>query len=145
MTEVVERFSEQVFVYQRPELGDRKKVVVLLARTDVAFCAVQIVREGGENNLHSHANQDGFWFVLAGRARFYTTGDELIGDLGPNEGIVVPRGYPYWFESSGDEQLEILQVEASPKGLGEDLGADRVDHEPLKPSMDDAVTEGGSR
>jgi mannose-6-phosphate isomerase-like protein (cupin superfamily) len=122
--------------YERPVLPEgRPKAVKMLARTDRAFLAVQLVREGGENNLHSHAHVDGFWFVLKGRARFYTTDDELLGDFGPLEGVVVPREFPYWFESSGDEELEILQFEASDIAIGEP-NSDRVDHAPQKAWMD---------
>jgi mannose-6-phosphate isomerase-like protein (cupin superfamily) len=121
--------------YERPVLKDgQPKAVKLLARSDRAFFAVQVVREGGENNLHSHAHVDGFWFVLSGRARFYTTGDELLGEFGPNEGVLVPREYPYWFESCGAEDLEILQFEASDVALGEP-NADRTDHAPQKAWM----------
>lgn len=121
-----------VYSYSKPELGERKKRVNILARTDIAVCGVQVVREGGENNLHSHTNLDGFWTVLAGRARFYTTDDVLIADLGPMEGVLIPRGYPYWFESSGENDLEIFQVEASARRLGEDVNEDRVDHAPRR-------------
>ncbi|MGH3200819.1 MAG: cupin domain-containing protein [Streptosporangiaceae bacterium] len=121
--------------YQRPALKDgQPKAVKLLARSDRAFFAVQVVREGGENNLHSHAHVDGFWFVLSGRARFYTTGDELLGEFGPLEGVLVPREFPYWFESCGDDDLEILQFEASDVALGEP-NADRTDHAPQKAWM----------
>lgn len=59
-----------------------------------------------------HTAMDGFWFVLSGRARFYSEGDALVADLGPHEGILVPAGAKYWFESGDCEQLELLQVEA---------------------------------
>ena len=121
--------------YQRPTLsGAQPKAVKMLARTDRAFFAVQVVREGGENNLHSHAHVDGFWFVLSGRARFYTTGDELLAECGPLEGVLVPREYPYWFESCGEDELEILQFEASDIAFGEP-NEDRVDHAPQKAWM----------
>ena len=121
--------------YQRPVLkNSQPKAVKLLARSDRAFLAVQVVREGGENNLHSHAHVDGFWFVLSGRARFYTTDDELLGEFGPLEGVLVPRGFPYWFESCGEDELEILQFEASDIALGEP-NSDRLDHAPQKAWM----------
>lgn len=117
-----------LFKYDKPDLAGRKKSVRVLARTDIALVAAQVVSDGGENNLHSHTYLDGFWLVLAGRARFYTTDDVLIADLGPMEGVVVPRGCPYWFERSGDTDLEILQFEASSKQIGNDPSLDRVDH-----------------
>ena len=121
--------------YDRPELGDRPKVVKMLARSDRAYVAVQVVRKGGENNLHSHSHVDGFWFVLNGRARFYTTDDELIGEFGPMEGVLVPRQFPYWFESSGVDELEMLQFEASDVAISQP-NEDRMDHAPQKAWMD---------
>jgi mannose-6-phosphate isomerase-like protein (cupin superfamily) len=121
--------------YERPVLKkDQPKAVKMLGRTDRAFFAVQLVKEGGENNLHSHKHVDGFWFVLSGRARFYTTDDKLLGDFGPMEGVVIPRGYPYWFESASEEQLELLQFEASDIVFGQP-NEDRVDHAPQKEWM----------
>ena len=119
-----------VFRYESKELT-RRKDFQLLCRTDLLIGAVQTVGEGGETNLHMHRSLDGFWFVLRGQASFYTTDDELVATLGHFEGILVPRGYPYWFESTGDENLEILQVEASAKrGTAEGLVDDRVDLAP---------------
>lgn len=127
--------NAQLINYTRPVLAaGQPKAVKLLARSDRAFFAVQVVSEGGENNLHSHEHVDGFWFVLSGRARFYTTGDELLGEFGPLEGVLVPRGFPYWFESCGEDNLEILQFEASDVVLGA-ANSDRIDHTPQKPWM----------
>jgi mannose-6-phosphate isomerase-like protein (cupin superfamily) len=128
--------------YERPVLGGKPKAVKMLARTDRAFFAVQVVGEGGENNLHSHAHVDGFWFVLSGRVKFYTTDDELLGECGPLEGMLIPREFPYWFESSSDEELELLQFEASDIPLGQP-NDDRTDHTPQKAWMDfDAPVNG---
>jgi mannose-6-phosphate isomerase-like protein (cupin superfamily) len=76
---------------------------------------------------------DGFWFVLRGAARFYTSNDDVLAELGPDEGILIPRDFPYWFESVGDAQLELLQVEAYAKPLRTmtEIAADRVDHAPV--------------
>jgi mannose-6-phosphate isomerase-like protein (cupin superfamily) len=118
-----------VFRYERPELG-RAKAAQLLCRSDRLIGVVQVITAGGETNLHSHDNLDGFWFVLSGRARFYTTDDEVLAELGPNEGVLVPRHFPYWFESVGDDVLELLQVEASSRseaGL-EGFAEGRVNH-----------------
>jgi mannose-6-phosphate isomerase-like protein (cupin superfamily) len=104
-----------VFRYSRPEQLKTKRGIAPLVRSDILFSSVQIIREGGENSLHSHAAMDGFWFVLRGRARFYGAGDKLIGEIGQHEGVFVPRNVPYWFESVGDELLELLQVEAIDK------------------------------
>ena len=81
------------------------------------FCAVQVLRKGGENNLHSHAAMDGLWFVLSGKVRFYGKDHELIGEFGNHEGVFIPRDVPYWFESVGDERLDILQAESIDRRL----------------------------
>jgi mannose-6-phosphate isomerase-like protein (cupin superfamily) len=83
-----------------------------LIRTDIMIGQVQLMRHGGEERLHSHAHLDGLWMVLNGRCRFYGEGDALLADLGKHEGVLIPRGFKYWFESVGDEELELLQVEA---------------------------------
>jgi mannose-6-phosphate isomerase-like protein (cupin superfamily) len=130
----------QVFKYERPTL-DRGKYVLRMARTDIIRGNVQVLREGGENNLHAHPNSDGFWLVLSGRVRFYAEGDRLLGDLGPHEGILIPRGFKYWFESASDEPLEILQVSAAavPLHTEEAIMADRVNYTPPKRSFSGVV------
>jgi mannose-6-phosphate isomerase-like protein (cupin superfamily) len=102
----------RTYRYERPEFSPgRGTAKCRLAETDLATIAVKRIREGGENTLHMHPNADGFWTVLRGTVRFYTTDDELIAELGAMEGIVIPRTFPYWFESADEsEDLEILQV-----------------------------------
>ena len=53
-----------------------------LCQTDIIRGAVQVVQEGGDNNLHSHTGMDGFWMVLKGAVRFYGPGDEVLGEFG---------------------------------------------------------------
>jgi mannose-6-phosphate isomerase-like protein (cupin superfamily) len=122
--------SMKVVKYSMPK-EVASKLLVPLAHSDIMFCAVQVVREGGENNLHSHAAMDGLWFVLRGRVRFYGQGNEVIGEFGQHEGVFVPRDVPYWFESVGDEPLEILQAESIDRRLKHNR---RTDYEPKKAS-----------
>lgn len=100
-----------IFKIEKPEMK-RGRHVRVLARTETMYCNVQFVRQGGENKLHSHPNLDGLWFVLKGRARFYQGHEELLVELGAGEGVVIPHDFRYWFESTGDEDLELLQVES---------------------------------
>ena len=104
--------ATQKFSFAKPEHQESGKAIVSLCQTDIIRGAVQVVKEGGDNNLHSHTGMDGFWMVLTGRVRFYGPGDEVLGEFGRHEGIVTPRGAQYWFESCGDEELELLQVVA---------------------------------
>ena len=108
----------QTFSYKKPENLRKGKGIVQLAQTPIIRGRVQIVQEGGENNLHSHTGMDGFWFVLAGKVKFYGPGDVVIGEFGKHEGILIPAGVEYWFESSDpSEALEILQMAGFEKGV----------------------------
>lgn len=98
--------------YRKPETLDHDRGIVPLVSTDIMFAGVQVIAKGGEQEDHSHAGMDGFWFVLKGRAEFYGAGNELICEAGPMEGVFVPRHARYWFRAVGDEVLELLQVEA---------------------------------
>jgi mannose-6-phosphate isomerase-like protein (cupin superfamily) len=98
------------FTYKAPEALERVKEIVNLTKTPSLRVNVQVVKEGGENNMHYHTNSDGVWIVLRGRAKFYGPGDKVIGDLGVHEGITLPGGARYWFEKTSEEELEILQI-----------------------------------
>jgi mannose-6-phosphate isomerase-like protein (cupin superfamily) len=103
------------------------KAYVKLVMSDVVTAEMQIVTEGGENNMHSHPATDGFWWVVRGSAKFYDESDELTA-IGEEEGIFVPRGVPYWFEKGGDEPLHLLHVAARSKDLADQPR--RVNHQP---------------
>lgn len=105
--------APKTFKYDKPEVKSSGKVIVRLCQTDIIRGAVQVVKQGdGDNNLHSHTGMDGFWMVLKGRVRWYGPDDEILGEFGTHEGIVMPRNQQYWFQAIGDEDLEILQVVA---------------------------------
>ncbi len=124
--------APQTFRYARPEGRTAAKAIVSLCRTDILRGAVQVVREGGDNNLHAHTGMDGFWMVLKGRARWHGPDGERLGEFGVHEGIVMPRGARYRFESVGDEPLELLQVVAFDRSVRNR----RVDDEPRKRVVD---------
>lgn len=109
------KLTATVFAYESPAELTKPKSIARLCRSDIIYSSVQILREGGENNLHAHSAQDGIWIVLKGRARFYGTDDRLLAELAPLQGVHIPRGFYYWFEKIGAEPLEILQVEAIDK------------------------------
>jgi mannose-6-phosphate isomerase-like protein (cupin superfamily) len=106
-----------VFGYQRPDSLVKGKGIVRLCRSDIVYSTVQVLQEGGENNLHAHPAQDGIWLVLKGRVKFYGKDNQVLAELGPLQGIHIPRGFYYWFESASPEMLEILQVEAIDKSV----------------------------
>jgi mannose-6-phosphate isomerase-like protein (cupin superfamily) len=119
------------YVRPTPKNG---KALVKLCQTDRMIGIIQVIVKGGETNLHSHPNLDGLWFVLSGRVRFYGAEHVLIGEYGRYEGVLIPRGCPYWFEAVGDEEAEIMQLEAFNIPIPDDaaLIKDRIDHEPQR-------------
>lgn len=117
----------QVFKYQQPEFEGVKKSIQL-CKSDILRGLVQVVKKGGENNLHAHTGDDAFWLVLSGMVKFYGEGDKLLAELKKHEGIMIPRGYMYWFESASEEPLEILRVSARDQNTENK----RVNYTPLK-------------
>jgi mannose-6-phosphate isomerase-like protein (cupin superfamily) len=124
----------QTFAYERGP-SSREKDIVPLVKTTLMKVAVQVVHEGGENNLHYHLNSDTTWFVLKGNVRFYGPGDAVIAELGPHEGITIPGGARYWFETTGAEDLEILQMVAYDRASGK---AERINVDAHKDWMTEA-------
>lgn len=112
----------QTFECERPS-ADHKKVMNPLCASDLLEADIQLVREGGANDLHYHTGQDGFFLVLDGRARFYDDNDEVIAELGRREGVLIPHGFRYWFEKAGDEPAEILHV----AGVSDTLDDERIE------------------
>ncbi|MDX1484717.1 MAG: cupin domain-containing protein [Alphaproteobacteria bacterium] len=135
----------KTYRYRKPDGIGTEKARVELGRGGNVRGVVQVVKDGGENNLHYHTDADSFWMVLKGRVKFYGVDDELLGEFGPHEGIITPAFTRYWFESSGDEELELLQVGAF---SGPDVkSSGRTDCEPQRYQIESGekyVDEGGT-
>jgi len=104
------------FRHQTPEFEGVKKTWQVCS-SDLMKVQVQVVKNGGENNLHTHTGEDAFWYVISGAVKFYGEGDTLVGEYKKGEGILIPRGYKYWFESASQEPLEILRVTAKDQNI----------------------------
>ncbi len=95
--------------YEIPnDIGNVKDLVDIWS-TEVLGVQVQVVRSGGETNLHAHNGVDSMWFVLAGVAAFYDEDDKKFV-LNKHEMVVLPSGTKYWFESLSEEPLEVLHI-----------------------------------
>ena len=123
----------------QPDVVQAGKSSQRLAASDIASASVQVVASGGENNLHAHAGADEIWFVLDGEVTFYTEGDQVVAKLGRHGGILVPRGAPYWFESSGNEPLVILRFGSKAQNV-EDR---RIDYTPPSELIQKLLEERG--
>jgi mannose-6-phosphate isomerase-like protein (cupin superfamily) len=117
-------FSDQDFK------GLPKKTERLISNRDsnLLGLGMQVVLQGGETNRHAHTGQDAAWLVLEGRARFYGKTDDEVFEIGPLEGLFIPDGQDYWFESASDKPLKILRMSArDPRAE-----AKRLNYEDLK-------------
>ncbi|MFM2130292.1 MAG: hypothetical protein RL477_1838 [Pseudomonadota bacterium] len=116
LSEDVHREAESRIVkfrYKKPEdWRERPKVSVRLCDSGLLRGHIQVLKaKGGENNLHYHSKVDGMFTVLSGRIKFYGPGDELIGEFGRFEGVLIPRNARYWFENTSDEEAEVMLVQ----------------------------------
>lgn len=84
----------------------------LLAGTDLMSIRIKCYAQGGENALHAHPAEDHAFIVLGGAARFVGEEGE-ISVLTKNQGIMLPKGTYYRFESCGDTPLVLLRVGAA--------------------------------
>ncbi len=100
------------FSYKKPEGFDRAKVSVRLCDSGLLRGHIQVIKaKGGENNMHFHSKVDGMFTVLKGSIKFYGPGDEVIGEFGPLEGVLIPKNARYWFENTSGEEAEIMLVQ----------------------------------
>ena len=79
-----------------------------LARSDQLWLRVKVYAEGGENALHTHTTQDHSFVVLEGQATFHDEKDNAR-IVNQYEGIMLPAGAFYRFQSSGDINLVMLR------------------------------------
>ena len=111
----------QVFTLRLPRLSEGR-IHNILAKTDALGIAGKVYAEGGENTLHTHTAQDHTFIILDGEASFHDQ-DDNITVLKKYQGILLPKGAYYWFQSTGDTNLVMLRVHAS---TGPAVGDDRV-------------------
>ncbi|HLG71254.1 MAG TPA: cupin domain-containing protein [Chloroflexota bacterium] len=105
----VQKGDFQLFKVE-PELNGKRRVVERLAQDDVMGAIVHKIAEGGETNLHCHRSADATWLVLEGQVTFYDENNEVIAALNEREGVFIPRGKAYWFQSTSKEPSIIFRV-----------------------------------
>jgi len=121
----------------QPQMVSRGKMGNSLFKTDILGTTVQVVTEGGETNLHAHAGSDATWLVVSGQASFYGKDNKVVARLDKNEMLLIPRGTPYWFESSSKEPLVIVRFSARVK----DHIDRRIDYTERKPKPREVIPD----
>ncbi len=112
------------FFKLRTPLLSQGRLDTVLSETDTMRVWMKCYAEGGENTLHAHTHEDHIFVILQGQATFYDK-DGNTRVLGRNEGIMLPRGTYYYFQSCGDEPLVMLRVGAyTDRAANDRKGAD---------------------
>jgi mannose-6-phosphate isomerase-like protein (cupin superfamily) len=100
----------QVFSLKTPLLSSGRSNLEVAA-TDLLKLRVKVYAEGGENGLHAHYDEDHAFVVLQGQATFRDEND-TPRVVNKYEGIMLPKGALYYFQSTGDENLVLIRVGA---------------------------------
>ncbi len=85
-----------------------------VAGTDLLKVRVKVYAEGGENALHAHFDEDHSFVVLQGQATFHDDAGNT-NMVKKYEGILLPKGAYYYFQSTGNENLVLLRMGAGRK------------------------------
>jgi mannose-6-phosphate isomerase-like protein (cupin superfamily) len=85
----------------------------LLGLSPLMWAHSKVYSAGGENAQHSHDTEDHLFFVLQGRATFDFADGSAV-EVGPFEGVMLPRGTRYKFQAhEADGNLVLLRVGAA--------------------------------
>lgn len=82
-----------------------------LARTGIMSVGLNYYSPGRKNSLHTHPGEDHAFVVLDGEVTFYDR-EEKATLLKKGQGIMLPEGWYYWFENSGNKPLALLRFSA---------------------------------
>lgn len=122
MTQTLTKSPSTKFSLRTPLLSEGRSME-LLASANIMNAHIKVYAEGGENVLHAHKTEDHLFVVLEGQATFHLDADDKVTIVEKHEGVMIPKGAYYWFQSSGDTNLVLLRVGARPQLGGPD---DRV-------------------
>ena len=97
----------------------------VVARSNDLIARVKVYAEGGENAIHTHLHEDHVFLVLAGQATFHLGRAEREVVVNRFEGVLLPAGAFYYFQSTGDQNLVMFRVGTTKKTGGDDrMGPD---------------------
>jgi len=93
----------------RAQLLAQGRTDTVLAASDGLTVRLKVYASGGENALHAHAHEDHVFILLQGHATFHERGG-VLAELGPDQGLMIPKGLFYWFNATGSEPLVMLRI-----------------------------------
>jgi mannose-6-phosphate isomerase-like protein (cupin superfamily) len=91
------------------------RVTQLVAETANMWIHTKINAEGGENEIHSHMDEDHAFIVLEGQMSVF---DENGGEIEVKQyqGVMIPKGAYYRYLNTGEGNLVVIRVGAGVKG-----------------------------
>src|SRR5262252_7735495 len=91
------------------------RITQLVAETENLWIHTKINYEGGENEIHTHLDEDHSFIVLEGQMSvFDEKGNEL--KVGKYQGVMIPKGAYYRYLNTGAGNLVVLRIGAGVKG-----------------------------
>ena len=109
-----EKPRAQLFSLRTPYMK-QGRITQLVAETDNMWLHTKINYEGGENEIHSHLDEDHSFIVLEGQMSvFDEKGTEM--KLEKYQGVMLPKGAYYRYLNTGKENLVVLRIGAGIKG-----------------------------
>ena len=90
------------------------RITQLVAETENMWIHTKINYEGGENEIHTHLDEDHSFIVLEGQMSvFDEKGNEL--KIEKYQGVMLPKGAYYRYLNTGKENLVVLRIGAGIK------------------------------
>ena len=91
------------------------RITQLVAETENMWIHTKINYEGGENEIHTHLDEDHAFIVLEGQMSvFDEKGNEM--KLEKYQGVMIPKGAYYRYHNTGKDNLVVIRVGAGVKG-----------------------------
>jgi mannose-6-phosphate isomerase-like protein (cupin superfamily) len=129
--ETNEQPRAHVFSLKTPYM-QQGRVTQLVAETSNMWIHTKINAEGGENEIHTHLDEDHAFVVLEGQMSIFDEkGNEM--QVKQYQGVMIPKGAYYRYLNTGSGNLVVLRVGAGIKGQpqgGEEMRV-RPDGRPL--------------
>src|SRR6059036_1887780 len=108
--EPTEKPKTQKFSLRTPYMK-QGRITQLVAETDKMWIHTKINYEGGENEIHTHLDEDHSFIVLEGEMSvFDEKGNEMR--LKPYQGVLLPKGAYYRYLNTGRGNLVVLRIGA---------------------------------
>ncbi|MCA9959452.1 MAG: cupin domain-containing protein [Anaerolineales bacterium] len=85
---------------------DEKFYKATLFRSDALLLGVNCLEPGQVQQPHDHADQDKFYYVVAGNGRFWLGAEQVTAVAG--DVVWAPAGVVHGVHNDGDERLTLL-------------------------------------